>query len=91
MWGYGHLNLINGRSSVVGTGRKGRQKFVGAQGSGDGAARDAAKLDVASRVAAEKKKEEEGTAKLEEKRVSTKEAWLEGAAVECCSRDDPTG
>jgi len=34
------------------TGRKGRQKFVGAQGSGDGAAKDAAKLDVASRVAA---------------------------------------
>ena len=37
-------------------GKKGRAKFVGAQGSGDGAQKDTARLDVASRVAAEKKK-----------------------------------
>ncbi|KAM3571476.1 hypothetical protein VYU27_006484 [Nannochloropsis oceanica] len=37
-------------------GKKGRSRFVGAQGSGDGAQKDTARLDVASRVAAEKKK-----------------------------------
>eukprot|EP00624_Nannochloropsis_granulata_P000954 evm.model.NODE_14167_length_11795_cov_55.725307.5 len=37
-------------------GKKGRARFVGAQGSGDGAQKDTARLDVASRVAAEKKK-----------------------------------
>ncbi len=35
-------------------GKKGRGKFVGAQGSGDGAQKDTARLDVASRVAAQK-------------------------------------
>lgn len=40
-------------------GKKGRGKFVGAQGSGNGAARDAAMLDVASRVEAKKKKGDE--------------------------------
>jgi hypothetical protein len=39
--------------SVLDTGRKGRTKFTGAQGSGDGAQKDAARLDVAARVAAE--------------------------------------
>lgn len=36
---------------------------MGAQGSGDGAQKDAAKLDVASRVAAQKKKDEDAEAR----------------------------
>ncbi len=45
-----HSFLIH-PSDTTRTGRKARGRFVGAQGSGDGAQKDAAKLDVASRVA----------------------------------------
>jgi hypothetical protein len=56
---------------VSSSGRKARQRFVGAQGSGDGAQKDTAKLDVASRVAEAKKKAEEGGGRaLEDKKVS---------------------
>ena len=45
--------IVNRYYSFLSVGKKGRSKFVGAQGSGDGAQKDAAKLDVAQRVAAQ--------------------------------------
>lgn len=49
--------------------RKNKTKFIGAQGSGNGAQKDSDKLDVAKRVQLQKEREEEKAKKEEQKKA----------------------